>query len=118
MLQVRRSPIMRTAAYVRVSTNGQVENGYSLPEQRANLEHYCARHGHQLVEIVADEGLSGRLVERPGLSHILALAQARQIDAVVAVRLDRLGRENRIAQDTLHKIRGYGVRVEWVEHGG
>lgn len=107
---------MCAAAYVRVSTKGQVEHGYSLPEQRAILTAYCERKGYEVVEVVEDAGQSGRLAERPGLQRVRALAAAGEVDYLVAVHLDRLGRENRLIQDALHAARSRGVRVEFVEH--
>lgn len=109
---------MRACTYARVSTESQAEEGTSLETQRAVLAAYCQRRGYTLVEHVADEGVSGKLTDRPGLRRIQDLARAKQIDVVVAVKLDRLGRANRTIQQALHEIRGGGVRVEFVEHGG
>ena len=45
----------RVALYARVSTPGQAENGYSLPEQLRTLSEYAARQGWEVVEEIADE---------------------------------------------------------------
>lgn len=108
---------MQAITYARVSTLGQAEHGYSLNDQRAMLAAHCQAHGYTLLEHVADEGISGRLEDRPGLQRILQLAEAGAIGCVVAVNLKRLGRENRIIQDALHTVRKRGVRVEFTEHG-
>ena len=43
----------------RVSTEGQVKQGYSLSEQRAEIEKYCSSKSYNLVGIFKDEGISG-----------------------------------------------------------
>ena len=35
----------RAIGYLRVSTNGQAENGYGLEAQRDQVEQFCADHG-------------------------------------------------------------------------
>jgi site-specific DNA recombinase len=111
------SPTLRAATYARVSTEGQAERGYSLPEQQAVLSAYCQRNGLTLTEHVADEGVSGILSERPGLLRIRELAKAGAIDAVVAVKLDRLGRRNWIVQQLMEWLKAQGIQVLFVEHG-
>lgn len=108
----------RAASYLRVSTGQQAEKGYGLPEQQAKTAEHAARRGFRLLEEVRDEGISGRLDERPGLRRLLDLARTQAIDVVVAVNIKRLGRANRVIQDVLQKVRAAGVRVEFTEHPG
>lgn len=108
---------MQAVTYARVSTAGQAEHGYSLAEQHARLLAHCETRGYRLVEHVADEGISGRLEERPGLRRLLDLAEAGAAQRVVAVNLTRVGREARVLQETLYQLRKRGVSVEFVEHG-
>ncbi len=58
--------------YVRVSTQEQVTEGVSLDAQRDKLRTYCRVHGVKLIDIKADEGISGGTLERPGLQAALA----------------------------------------------
>ena len=60
---------MRAIGCIRVSTEGQAQEGVSLGAQRAAIEHWCKAHGHDLVEIYEDAGLSGAKLERPGLQN-------------------------------------------------
>src|SRR5690349_7231440 len=46
------------AGYARVSTEGQVEHGWGLPEQQAKIEEHCRRRQYELAEVVADAGVS------------------------------------------------------------
>jgi site-specific DNA recombinase len=48
-----------------------------------------------LLEVVRDEGLSGKGLKRPGLQRVIAACQARDVNAVVVAKLDRLTRRTR-----------------------
>ncbi|MDQ0212644.1 recombinase family protein [Arthrobacter bambusae] len=78
-------------AYVRVSTSEQAENGASLDAQRAALTAEATRRGWD-VEVVADEGLSAKTLNRPGLTSALARLDRHEADFLMAVRLDRISR--------------------------
>lgn len=78
-------------AYVRVSTVEQVQDGASLDAQRAALDAEGERRGWD-VEMVADEGYSGKDLKRPGLSAALDRLDHGEADALMAIRLDRVSR--------------------------
>jgi DNA invertase Pin-like site-specific DNA recombinase len=94
--------------YVRCSTTEQATDGMSLEAQRARIVAWCAATGAELSEIIEDAGVSGSkaLAERPGGARVAALLEARRpkVDAVVVLRLDRLGRD---AAETLALLRRF-----------
>jgi len=78
----------RVVTYSRVSTTRDQN-----PEvQRAELKRYCESRGWLIVEEILDHGFSGTRADRPGLKRLLQLVRAREVDAVVIVKLDRLFR--------------------------
>ena len=83
--------------YIRVSTEGQVKQGYSLAEQRAEIEKYCSSKSYNLVAIFKDEGISGAKanedemsIERDGLLDMLASLKENKIQYVVVLSTNRL----------------------------
>lgn len=78
--------------YIRVSTLEQAHDGVSLDAQRDRLKSYCKCMGIRLVEVVADEGISGGTMERPGLEAALRALQRGRANTLVVVKLDRLTR--------------------------
>jgi site-specific DNA recombinase len=98
----------RVLAYVRCSTQEQWETGFSLEAQRSRIEAWCLASGATLAELVEDKGVSGAkpLAGRPGGSRIAELLDERNphADAVVVVRLDRLGRD---AAETLALLKRF-----------
>lgn len=95
---------MRTALYIRVSTQEQVEN-YSIDAQRERLEAYCKSKGWIVYNTYIDGGYSGANMERPALRQMLN--ELPGIDAVAVYRLDRLSRSQR---DTLTLIEDYFIK--------
>lgn len=77
--------------YVRVSTAEQVDNGASLDAQRAALTAEADRRGWDL-EIVADEGLSAKTMNRPALQEALDRLDRGEADSLLSIRLDRISR--------------------------
>ena len=53
----------RCYLYIRVSTDKQEEEGYSLPEQEERLRAEAEKKGLQVVDIFPDKGISGKNVE-------------------------------------------------------
>jgi DNA invertase Pin-like site-specific DNA recombinase len=91
------SHLLKVTGYARVSTAEQAADGLSLDAQEARIKAWCEATGAELVEVVRDEGVSGSklLAERPCGRRIAHLLDARRptADAVVVVRMDRLGRD-------------------------
>lgn len=88
---------MNAIGYVRVSTEGQAQEGVSLEAQRARIAAWCTANEYTLIEIHADAGISGgRADNRPALQT--ALAQACRLKAVIVVySLSRLARSTKDA---------------------
>lgn len=62
---------MRTVGYIRVSTEGQANDGVSLEAQEAKIRAYCGLNDMELVEVYVDAGLSGkRASNRPALQEV------------------------------------------------
>lgn len=76
--------------YVRVSTSEQADSGLGLEAQRRRIRAYCEAQGWALVQIVADEGISGKTLARPGITKAVSLLGPGRI--LVALKLDRLTR--------------------------
>ena len=88
---------MKAVGYVRVSTQGQAEEGVSLDAQEAKIHAWAVANDAADVVIFRDEGISGKRYDnRPGLKA--ALDAAGKGDALVVYSLSRLSRSTK---DTL-----------------
>jgi putative DNA-invertase from lambdoid prophage Rac len=77
---------VRIAIYLRVSTDRQ-----NTDSQALELREYCARRGWTNVTEYSDTA-SGAKFSRQGLDALMRNIRRHRIDAVVAYKLDRLGR--------------------------
>lgn len=95
---------------MRVSTERQADEGLSLEVQRRKLRGHCAAQELDLVAIEADEGLSAKSLDRPGLQRALAMLRDGQADALLVPKLDRLTRR---VTDLGHLIETWFAAERW-----
>lgn len=86
---------MRVVGYTRVSTEDQAREGISLENQVSRIRAYCGLHGHELVAVYEDRGLSGRDMSRLGAQAALAALEAGEAEGLLVTHLDRLSRNLR-----------------------
>ena len=91
----------KAAIYVRVSTQEQAQEGFSIPEQTERLTKYCEAHGWTIGNIYTDPGFSGANTNRPALKCLFKDCERKRFDIVVVYKLDRLSRSQK---DTLYII--------------
>ncbi len=83
---------MRAALYIRVSTEEQAKEGFSIAAQRQILEAYVKSQGWEIAGYYADEGFSGKNLKRPELQRLLEDVRAHRTDVVLVWQVDRLAR--------------------------
>jgi len=83
---------MKTALYLRVSTEDQAREGYSLEVQRETLEAFAKREGLEVYKVYSDNGISGYSSDRPALAALLADAKGGKFGLVLVSKLDRFSR--------------------------
>lgn len=95
------------AAYCRVSTDEQVEQGISIPSQKSRALSYLHAQGWDLYDYYVDDGYSAKDLNRPDMQRLIADAAEGRFKAVVVVKLDRLSRSQRdvlsLLEDTFEK---------------
>jgi putative DNA-invertase from lambdoid prophage Rac len=95
----------QVAIYCRVSTDDQ-----SCERQERDLRALAKRAGHKIVAVYK-ETASGADNGRPERVRVLALARAREIDAVLVTELSRWGRSTQDLVQTLDDLHGWKVSV-------
>ena len=101
---------MRALGYVRCSTEEQALDGVGLEAQRSRIRAWAEMMDVEILDVLEDAGVSGSraLGERPAGSRIESLLRSRtpEVDTVVVVRLDRLGRD---AAETLRCLKAFAT---------
>lgn len=83
---------MAVGIYIRVSTEEQVKEGFSISAQREKLKSFCNVHDWNDYKFYVDEGLSAKDTNRPQLQLMLEHIKQQKINTVLVYRLDRLTR--------------------------
>jgi len=83
---------MKVMGYVRVSTEEQAREGISLEVQEDKVKKYADLHNLDLVEVIRDEGKSGKDLNREGIQKVISLCKDRSVDHLVVYKMDRLTR--------------------------
>lgn len=112
----------KVVGYVRVSTEGQVREGYSLTYQVEEIERYCIENELQLLHIYEDKGISGATVdedgltvEREGLQELLSDMTYHQVSHVIVLNTSRLWRSDMAKVLIQRELKKYKVDVKAIE---
>lgn len=99
--------------YIRVSTEDQAREGFSLAEQEEKLKQYCKYKEFEIFKIYKDAGISAKDMEnRPAFQEMLEDMKSGEINYIVAYKLDRVTRSVRdleVLISTLEKYHCYLV---------
>lgn len=91
----------KAAIYIRVSTDFQAEEGYSIDAQKEQLTAYCVSKSIKNYDYYIDGGWSGSNIERPEIQRLIKDVKEDKISHVIVYKLDRLSRSQK---DTLYLI--------------
>ena len=79
--------------YMRVSTEDQAREGFSLPEQKERLEAFCKFKGYIIVDYYQDAGISAKTGNyRPEFERLKEDIKSKKINTIIALKLDRITR--------------------------
>ena len=102
---------MKAIGYVRVSTDKQADRGVSLDAQAEKIRAMTVVHNAELVDIIVDGGESAKSLQRPGMDRLLALVEAKKVQAVIVAKLDRLTRSVKDLCELLERFERRGVAL-------
>src|SRR3954447_19994541 len=107
----------KAVGYIRVSTEEQAVNGHGLEVQERAIRAFAESQGYELLEVVADPGISGARApaERPGFRRVLQLAQERAFSMLLVWKFDRLARSLLFSVTTVNELQErYAVELRSV----
>lgn len=104
-----------TVAYIRVSTDDQVE--YSPDAQRKRCLELARLRGLPPCEFFSDEGWSGKNLERPKMRELISRIEGGEVENVIVWRWDRLSRDQGDFSRLVNLFKDQGVQVYSVNEG-
>ena len=79
--------------YLRVSTEDQAREGFSLKEQEDRLRKMCEYKGYQIYKIYKDAGISAKTGNiRPAFEELKRDIENKKCNTIIVLKLDRLTR--------------------------
>lgn len=79
--------------YIRVSTEDQAREEFSLPEQEKRLRAMCEYKGYEIYDVYKDAGISAKTGnKRPAFEELLQDIKDKKCNTIVVLKLDRLTR--------------------------
>lgn len=100
---------MKIAIYIRVSTDEQAKEGFSIRAQRNMLVDYCRVNEYEVTNVYLDDGYSAKDTKRPQLQQLLADAKKGEFNAVLVYKLDRFTRSVRDLYELLEYLQRHNV---------
>ena len=106
--------ILRVAAYCRVSSDSADQKHSYATQIRAYTEKIGGHEGWELVDVYADEGLTGtRMDQREDFNRMLADCRKGKIDKVLVKSISRFARNTKDCLAALRELTGLGVTVHF-----
>jgi len=102
---------MKAALYVRVSTEMQVEDGFSISAQINLLNEYCQKNSIEVFKLYSDEGLSGQKENRPQFQQMIKDAEKKLFNIILVHKFDRFARKVELSQRIKLQLKKSGVNV-------
>lgn len=103
----------RAAVYCRVSSEEQAQAG-TIQNQINAVKRHCADHGLEIVEVFADDGVSGTTdpFKRPAAGRMLTDAKAGRFSIILVYRLDRIARSLYYLMNLNKKLEEWGTVIK------
>ena len=103
----------RAALYLRVSTTRQADKDLSIPDQRRQLDAYCAAKGWDAVAEFAEPGASATDDKRPAFQKMIeeACSPDRPFDVVLVHSLSRFFRDAYAFEHYRRRLEKHGIEV-------
>ena len=96
--------------YIRVSTEDQAREGFSLGEQKEKLLQLCRFKEYEVFKVYEDAGISAKDMEhRPAFQEMLADMKKGKINYIVAYKLDRVTRSVRDLEELIAVLEKYNT---------
>jgi len=102
---------MKAAIYVRVSTDEQAKEGYSIGAQQDRITKFIESQGWIISDFYIDDGYSAKDLNRPEIQRLIRDAKSGKFNVVVFYKLDRLVRSVRDLHELLQLFEDHKIAI-------
>ena len=114
--------MINVLGYVRVSTENQAKEGYSLEQQKWEIENYCEENNFNLIKTYEDSGVSGAnadeeelSIDRDGLQDVISFIKNNDIKYVIVLNTSRLWRSDMVKMLIHRAFKKYNVDIKAID---
>ncbi|MBT6995575.1 recombinase family protein [Candidatus Woesearchaeota archaeon] len=86
---------LKTAIYVRVSTEEQAKEGISISAQIDRCQNYCKARSWKVINVYTDAGYSAGSMKRPGVQQLFKDLNENKFENILVYKFDRFSRNVR-----------------------
>ena len=88
--------MVKTGIYIRVSTEEQAKEGFSINAQKEKLKQYSFSRDWDIYDYYIDDGISGKnLKDRPNILRLLEDVKSSNINNILVYKIDRITRSTK-----------------------
>ncbi len=105
---------MKAAIYVRVSTDIQAREGFSIVAQIKLIREYCTKNDIEIIKEYCDEGLSAKhdnINKRPALQEMLKDGEKGLFDTILVHKYDRFARNVELSQRVKKQLSKANIKL-------
>lgn len=107
----------RAFGYIRCSTTGQAEEGFTLENQKRAIQEYCRSHNVELVHVFEDGGKSGKTINRPEFQDMLHKIKKQNIESIIIYKIDRFARNVTDFSRILNELKETQIELHSLQEG-
>lgn len=104
--------------YIRVSTDEQAKEGFSIDNQKRACVEYAQMYGYHIKRIFVDDGKSARTTDRPAFQELLSVIKEHPVDAVIIYKIDRFARNVGDFSNIRKEFKNLGIKLLSVSENG
>ncbi|MFD1776707.1 recombinase family protein [Paenibacillus rhizophilus] len=103
---------MKAAIYIRVSTDEQANEGFSIDAQKRRLLAYADSQDWEVTEVYIDDGWSAKDLKRPEMQRMIGDVKQKLFDVVLVYKLDRMTRSSNDCDHLLKMFEAHSVKFQ------
>ncbi|MEK5469282.1 recombinase family protein [Paenibacillus sp. FSL R7-0210] len=103
---------MKAGIYIRVSTDEQAAEGFSIDAQKRRLLAYADSQDWEVTEVYIDDGWSAKDLKRPEMQRMIKDVEIHAFDVVLVYKLDRMTRSASDCDNLIKMFEAHNVKFQ------